>query len=196
MEQLYHVAYPGSSALGPWPLSTILQKIQQGELPQDCVVFTPGMAVWQPISRVVPGGNTEAEPSNLSWNMANAFVTCLFRKYADFSGRASRAEYWWFTLTQILIYLPLLVLCFIDPELELMPLPLLLIYLLYIFLTFIPNLAVKVRRLHDIGKGGWWVALEFVPCVGYIASIIIFVFTCMPGTGPNMYGVAASRPQK
>ena len=180
--------------MGPWPLPDIAQKIKKGELPADCVVHTQCMVGWQPFGDFLPLLNGSGACRN--WNLRNAFTTCLLCKYADFSGRASRAEYWWYMLAQNIILLPFLVLCMIAPEWESLPLPVLLAYALYLLATLLPNLAVTVRRLHDTGRGGWWVAMLFIPCVGNIISLLIFVFTCLPSTGSNQYGLAPSLPAK
>jgi len=80
-----------------------------------------------------------------------------FRKYADFSGRARRSEYWWFILGDVIINT---VLWFINIEL---------IYFLFNLATLIPLLAVTARRLHDVGKTGW------LQLLGIIASIVISI---------------------
>ena len=94
------------------------------------------------------------------------------KKYADFSGRAPRAELWWYMLfiiivgTISLIFAPIAVLFYLA--------------------TFIPSLAVQIRRLHDIDRSGWWFLIAFVPLVG---GIILLVFFVTQGTtGPNQFG--------
>jgi uncharacterized membrane protein YhaH (DUF805 family) len=113
----------------------------------------------------------------------NAYIYCM-RHYADFSGRASRSEYWLFALVFVIIYL----LCFaIDystlwsGQMTIMPLSTV-AYLVH----FIPGLAVLVRRLHDTDRSGWWMLLSLVPVIG---SIWLLVLLCSEGTyGPNEYG--------
>ncbi|MDX2530711.1 DUF805 domain-containing protein [Streptomyces europaeiscabiei] len=93
----------------------------------------------------------------------NWFVEVL-RKYVVFSGRARRQEYWMFTLIASLIYLGLVVLGLVmDTEVP---------ELVFVAAVFLPSLAVSVRRLHDIGRSGWWVLIGIVPCVGTIVTII------------------------
>ena len=75
-------------------------------------------------------------------NFTQAISTC-FAKYATFSGRASRSEFWWFFLFQILVSIAASI--FGDVASGLVSLAFLL-----------PALAVGARRLHDIGKSGWW----------------------------------------
>ncbi len=95
------------------------------------------------------------------------------RKYADFSGRASRKEYWPFLLGQSVIGF---VLFLLFPVL----------YFMFFLGTIVPALAVWVRRLHDTNRSGWWLFITFVPVVGGIA---MFVFLVLEGTsGDNDYG--------
>lgn len=107
----------------------------------------------------------------------NWFVEVL-KKYAVFSGRARRQEYWMFTLIASLIYLGLIVLGLaMDTEVP---------ELVFFAATFLPSLAVSVRRLHDTGRSGWWVLIGMVPCVG---SIVIIIFMATEGErGENRYG--------
>lgn len=104
-----------------------------------------------------------------------------FRKYADFSGRARRREYWGFTLLITLVYIGLMVLMAIE-SLALIASIVLIIFGLGII---VPSLAVTVRRLHDTNKSGWWYFIGLIPLVG----LVLLVFMVMPGdTGPNQYG--------
>lgn len=100
-------------------------------------------------------------------------VKVCFNKYAEFKGRASRSEFWWFQLFYILA-------AFIGMMIN----PVLggLIYLAML----VPLLAVTIRRLHDKDKSGWFLLLYFVPLVG---SIILLVWFCQRGTvGDNRFG--------
>ncbi len=119
--------------------------------------------------------------------MMDHVKTC-FKKYADFNGRARRAEYWYFYLFNILVflalYIPVIALIVSDSSLFFLPGILLLIFALGIIL---PLLAVVVRRLHDTGRSGWYALMAPVP----VASFILLVFMIedsKPGTnqwGPN-----------
>jgi uncharacterized membrane protein YhaH (DUF805 family) len=91
-------------------------------------------------------------------NFGQAISTCL-RKYATFPGRAARPEYWWFFLFEILL---IAAASRINETLSgLISLALLL-----------PALAVGARRLHDIGKSGWWLLLSLVPVIGWIVLLV------------------------
>lgn len=93
-------------------------------------------------------------------NFGQAISTC-FSKYATFSGRASRPEFWWFTLFQILV--SIVASMFGDIVNGLVSLGLLL-----------PALAVGARRLHDIGKSGWW-QLIMLTVIGLLLLIYWWV---------------------
>jgi uncharacterized membrane protein YhaH (DUF805 family) len=90
-----------------------------------------------------------------------AIKTC-FRKYADFTGRAVRSEYWWFVLFVFVVYAILAALYR----------PLGLVFDLAIIL---PHLAVGARRLHDTDRSAWWLLIGLIPIVGWIVLLIFFV---------------------
>lgn len=122
----------------------------------------------------------------------NWFLVAL-KKYATFSGRAQRAEYWYYTLFYILIYIGLTIIDSVTGTFDaesgvgllgsLMGLALLL-----------PTLAVTVRRLHDTGRSGWWLLIGLIPLVGLIVMLVFTVQDSKPGDneyGPNPKGVIA-----
>lgn len=104
-------------------------------------------------------------------------------KYCDFNGRASRSEYWWFTLFCFIVGA---IAGFIGGILNINWLP----FPCYLALL-LPSLGLCVRRLHDIDKSGWWIPLQLIPVVGSIILIILFVKESQPldnqyGPVPNM----------
>jgi len=111
-----------------------------------------------------------------------------YKRYADFSGRSRRKEYWsfylFFSLANLILYiLPY----FADTEFE-SPYGYITIalYGLFFLVTIIPSLAVLVRRLHDTGKSGWYYFICLIPFVG---SFILFIFTLQDSEpGENQYG--------
>ena len=103
-----------------------------------------------------------------------------FQKYVTFSGRSSRAAYWWWVLFDLLA---VLVAFIVDSALGTMPL----FYVLTALALFLPGLAVLVRRLHDTSRSGWWILIGLIPIVG---SIVLLVFTLLPTEGPNQWGSA------
>lgn len=106
-------------------------------------------------------------------------------KYAVFTGRARRKEFWYFNLCSLLI---MVILMFIDlftrtfsPEFGFG-----LLGGIYILAVFFPQLSVQVRRLHDTSRSGWWVCLAVIPVVGPL--VLLFFFTQDTHVGTNEYG--------
>lgn len=114
-------------------------------------------------------------------------VSSVFGKYATFSGRAQRSEYWWFVLFYIIV---IFVLSFIDGIMGNTEVP----YLGWgaILLMFLPLLALSVRRLHDLDKSGWWYLLLCVPIVGVF--FLVFWFTARGTEGENRFGADPLSP--
>lgn len=108
----------------------------------------------------------------------------VLRKYAVFSGRARRMEYWMFVLVNFLIGVALGLiegLLGIAPDTDESVLG-----LIYSLAVAIPTLAVGVRRLHDTGRSGWWLLIAFVPLIG---ALVLLVFFAIEGdSGTNEYG--------
>jgi uncharacterized membrane protein YhaH (DUF805 family) len=130
-----------------------------------------------------PGPQAQARPMDAGTNMGfgDAIAIC-FRKYVDFTGRARRAEYWWWTLFNVLVSLGLGV---VDVMIASAGGPAALSNLAGLALL-LPSLTAGVRRLHDTDRVGWWLFLWIIPLVGWI---IIIVFLCQRGTeGPNRFG--------
>ncbi|MFL4470245.1 DUF805 domain-containing protein [Tateyamaria armeniaca] len=125
-------------------------------------------------------------------------VNTVFAGFFKFSGRATRPEYWWFFLFEIIVVSVLLVLdvwMFINASISsqstlertvasLSPFDFLLFY--YFIITFFPRMAVTIRRLHDVGLSGFFYLLYFVPIVG---GLVVFVLTLLPSEGDdNIHG--------
>ncbi|MDC3131092.1 DUF805 domain-containing protein [Pelagibacteraceae bacterium] len=116
-------------------------------------------------------------------------IKICFAKYFDFKGRARRSEYWYFLL---FILLTSVVLGFIEGLLQVSMgwfdfEASLLANLFTLFILF-PSIAVSVRRLHDIGRTGWWILISFIPIAG---SIILLIWHCIDGEkDTNIYGVS------
>jgi uncharacterized membrane protein YhaH (DUF805 family) len=120
----------------------------------------------------------------------NWYIGCL-KKYVTFSGRARRKEYWMFYLFNIIF---LLVAALLDNLLGLTidtgyggALPYGWIYMLYAFAVLLPGLAVFIRRLHDLGKSGWWIFISLIPLVGGIWLLVLMATDSQPGQ--NQYGL-------
>ena len=183
---------------------------------QSADTWCPGKAVGDDSTRT--GGMGRERKNDVT--LMRSIKTC-FRKYADFSGRAQRSEFWWFFL---FILVPLVILSFI---------PLVVLLLLGVLL---PYIAVTVRRVHDTGRSAWWVIiilvmgalsamalsafilLEFASdssgndgfygllalliiggiwvLVSGVVVIALLVLCALPGTvGPNRYGPDPLRPE-
>jgi uncharacterized membrane protein YhaH (DUF805 family) len=107
----------------------------------------------------------------------------VLKKYADFQGRASRSEYWYFALFSFLIAMSLAVITYFVHVLSFL-------YFLYVLGVLIPSLAVGVRRLHDIGKSGFWCFIGLVPILG---GLYLLFLVCQPSqSGSNKYGSTAA----
>ena len=113
------------------------------------------------------------------------WYTDVLKKYVQFSGRARRKEYWFFMLFNTLV---VAVLAFIDMSTgrNNSTTGIGLLSGLYALATFLPQLGVTVRRLHDIDRTGWWVLLGVIPLIG---ELVLIVFLATNGTaGDNRYG--------
>ncbi|BDR15545.1 aminopeptidase [Vibrio sp. STUT-A11] len=114
----------------------------------------------------------QAGRKEMDWYLA------VLKKYAVFNGRARRKEYWMFFLFNLLITI---VLEIIDGILGTA-----LIGAVYGLAVLIPSIAVTVRRLHDIGRTGWWALIGLIPILGLI---VLIIFAATEGNrGRNEYG--------
>lgn len=116
------------------------------------------------------------------------FIGAYKDKYADFSGRARRKEYWMFYLFYILTVIVLAFLMGVVSEInETLSTFVAAIFVLFVIGSIIPTLAITARRLHDLNMSGWWQLLFLIP---YVGSLVIFIFTLLPGTkGVNRFGL-------
>ena len=113
--------------------------------------------------------------TNIFEDLTNSVISC-FNKYFDFETRSSRKEFWYWQLFRILMFLSI-------TYLESLGLSGLLFISNFIFL--IPEIAVSIRRLHDINKSGWWILLTLT----IIGIIPLTYFYCIKGDdGVNDYG--------
>jgi len=110
------------------------------------------------------------------------------KQYADFSGRARRKEYWMFTLFNMIIIYALILVMMVGNAIKSSELSLLgmVLYGGYALAIIVPSLAVCVRRLHDIGKSGWYFFIGLIPLVGGII-LLIWLFKDSQA-GKNEYG--------
>lgn len=108
-------------------------------------------------------------------------IKSVFSQYAGFSGRARRSEYWYFILFNMIAPAILSGLAAATGSTIFN-----ILSGIYGLAVLIPGLAVTVRRLHDIGKSGWWILLGLIPCIGEIILLIWTVKDSDPGE--NQYG--------
>ena len=124
------------------------------------------------------------------------------KRYAEFSGRSRRMEYWMFQLFLFLVYMALMVLMMIvgggalmtgnDPSAMMAAGGAALVigglYMLFALAMFIPSLAVTVRRLHDTNRSGWWI---LAPLSGYVIMLIGTVMAAGSPDNPGLGGILA-----
>lgn len=131
-------------------------------------------------------------------NFPTAVVT-VFRRYAVFSGRSGRAEYWWFFLFSAVVSVianaldsSLFRSLMTEPEsgFAVTGGPLTAIFGL---VTLVPTLAVSARRFHDTGRSGWWTLVWLIPVVGWIAAVVMCAQQGQPAA--NEYGSPVAGPQ-
>jgi uncharacterized membrane protein YhaH (DUF805 family) len=119
-------------------------------------------------------------------SFSQAVSSVLLNKYATFSGRARRSEYWWWYLFVTIVFL---VAGILDRALGLTYSDLTLgggwIATIAAIVFLVPNLAVAVRRLHDTGRSGWWLLVGLIPFIGFIVLLYFFV---LDSENDNQYG--------
>ena len=123
-----------------------------------------------------PGGGGAPPMSN---PLIGYWKRVVLERYAEFTGRSSRAEFWWYFLANLIIGI---VLNLLTTASWIFWVP----YVIYSLAVLIPGLAVGIRRLHDTDRVGWWLLIALIPIVGII---VLIVFWAGEGTpGPNQYG--------
>ena len=109
-------------------------------------------------------------------------ISSGFRNYVGFSGRASRSEFWFWILFTVLVGIVTTIIDVGVLSIKIQP-----VSSIWGLVTFLPSLAMGVRRLHDTDRSGWWWLLAFIPLIGVI--VLIF-FWCFEGTrGSNRLGL-------
>ncbi len=109
----------------------------------------------------------------------------VLKKYAVFSGRARRKEYWYFFLFSLIISIVLAVVDGVTGSFS-AEAGVGLLGGIYALAVLIPGLAVSVRRLHDTGRSGWWLLIALIPVIG---AIVLLVFMVLEGKlDTNQYG--------
>jgi uncharacterized membrane protein YhaH (DUF805 family) len=192
---------------GPVNENEAQQLVQAGTIGADTLVWTEGMQDWAKASAVLPmmGGTPPpppppAAPAPMTTSASDAYdegyaeasyhptgfqdsVRTVFKKYATFQGRARRPEFWWFVLFNIGASILLSIIEVMLGMGDVAP-----ISTIFSLAILIPSIAVAARRLHDIGRSGWWQLIGLIPLIGWIVMII---WCAKKGDEhPNDYGPA------
>lgn len=134
------------------------------------------------------------EKQESAYNMIDWWKKVIFKNYANFQGRARRAEYWYYALFNIILLVPLYIIGISGTLNESYGLSAFGfgLYGIIALGTLIPSLAVAVRRLHDINKSGWYYLVGIIPIVG---GIILLVWFFTDGDrNANEYGEDPKNP--
>lgn len=196
--KLYHVAKPDYTRTGPHDETTLQTMLNNGQLTADCLVWTEGWPDWQPITTVVTPPLSDTQTA---WGLKAAVMSALINRYSTYTGRASRSEFWWFILAQVLYFISIIIgfiaFCCLSETSSEIDTWTTIVWLLGALLLgisvpalIIPNIAVSVRRLHDAGFSGRFFLLIFLPA----GFIILFIFMLLPSDQPNQWGVRADSP--
>ncbi|WP_306131771.1 DUF805 domain-containing protein [Roseivivax marinus] len=194
---------------GPVTEADLEELARDGIVRGDTLVWRPGLQEWQPaydhvagvtpppvtqrdtsLPEGVPGNPREAHASrgaaanhrgaegpDADYTAQSGFVDAakkFFGNYATFSGRSNRGEFWFWVLDNLAISL---LVSFVLGDTG---------SSLWSLVTLIPSFALGARRLHDIGRSGWWQLLILLPVVGLL--VLIYWFAQRPEPGPNRYG--------
>lgn len=166
------------------------QFIQQPQFCSSCGMATnstqqstqvPGAYVYVPHQLNYANGNRTLAPINFG-----DAVSSYFKNYANFNGRARRSEYWYSTLFTSGISLFLLILDELNSSYYQEFTFYTAIYAIWVLGTFLPSLAISVRRLHDVGRYGTYIWMALIPLAGAIILLIEFVKDSQ--LGANQFG--------
>ncbi|MEM0907130.1 MAG: DUF805 domain-containing protein [Pseudomonadota bacterium] len=194
----WYLAIDGQQS-GPHPEGALDGFRADGRLTPETYVWRMGMENWQragetelyggPAAGAPPLGSAagvvgDGSMRSLPGATFGQAVSRFWKKYVQFSGRASRSEFWWAILFLVAVSIVLGTIDAAifgieedDPGL---------FSPLFSLATLLPSLAVGARRLHDIDRTAWWLLLWFVPILGWI---VLIVFHILPSTpGPNRFG--------
>jgi uncharacterized membrane protein YhaH (DUF805 family) len=189
---------------GPRSRSGIEALIADGTIGPDTLVWSDEMTDWAaarttefrrhfrgvppPLAagRVPPPSQEPATPGPggpaPGRSMGEAVRVC-FSNYFTFSGRASRSEFWWFTLFNWIVGLLLIGVDYLLGSIAADGTGL--FSSVYGLAAFFPGLAVSSRRFHDAGWRFWWYLMVFVPILGWL--LILYILVSRPEPGPNRF---------
>ena len=172
-EAVYYVAQPGMQPQGPYTRTSVITGYYQGNYPLGSKVWGPDTGTWIPIENLLgsalhsgvnsAAGHFQGWANAKSWNPITAFVSCM-KRYAQFSGRASRSEYWYFQLALFILYIPIIIAQAVLAECDAEVVGGLLDFI-FRLATLVPIIAVAARRCHDTGRSGWFM---LIPIYGWV----------------------------
>ncbi len=186
----------GQERQGPVGEGEMARLAASGAITRQTLVWRPGMEGWESAQEALPphmrpAGWTGADaaspppmttrpgttiaadfPQGQTQYHPTGFQDCVrtvFQRYATFTGRSRRPEYWWFVLFNLIVSLVLGIVSGIlfRDEADILG-------AIYNLAVLVPSLAVSVRRLHDTGRTGWWLLIALIPIVGIIVLIVFF----------------------
>ena len=196
MKTQWYYAVEGSS-VGPVDQAEFDALVAAGTIRSDTLVWQEGMEDWLPYGRADQTSAQASAPPRAPLSDAgdparadaNTFVGAFkdaIARYVDFKTRSTRSQFWWFMLWSVIISIAASAVDIALGMGDSGP-----VSLLASLAILLPVLAVTIRRLHDIGRTGWWVLIQFVPIVGFI---VIVVFACTKSQeGPNEWGMPPRR---
>jgi uncharacterized membrane protein YhaH (DUF805 family) len=129
----------------------------------------------------------EAYPTNETRGATLNWYVEVLKKYAVFSGRAGRPEFWYFVLFNAIVAFALAILDVVLGTVSSGNVGL--FYSIYLLAVLLPCIGVGIRRLHDTNRSGWWLLIELIPIVGLI---LIGWWIIESDAGPNQYGAGPS----
>ncbi len=202
----------GNEQRGPVGESELGALIGRGEVGRNTLVWRDGMAQWGEAQANLPGAlipqgwvdslprSAQTPPAQApaaapSWGgggyyhptqFVDAVKTVILGRYAQFSGRARRREYWWFILFYFIATFATSMLDFIafDPDLAEVGV----LSNIFALAVLVPSIAVTARRLHDTGRSGWWQLIGLIPLLGW--ALMIWWLTRPGVEDDNQYGPA------
>ena len=110
------------------------------------------------------------------------FKDIITNKYAQFQGRANRAEFWQYALVYFVVAVVFMLLISLFANVSMLRMTFMILYVIFMLALLVPTLAVSVRRMHDIGKEGGWILINLIPFIGGIWFLILAVKESEPGT--------------
>lgn len=196
----YYVAQPDMQPQGGYTKSVVLSEYYRGVYPAETKVWGPDTEGWVPIQQLChpagfayPVGGMPETPAfpwkqPKTWNPITAFTSCMSR-YVQFSGRASRSEYWFYLLAVfIVIFSTAVIAGAISGDEDVAEI----VCLVTILPFILPCFAVQSRRLHDRGLSAWWLLLCLLANIG---AIILMIISCWGSKNENNpYGTAPLPP--